>query len=61
VDAHQVIIKGFASFLLESVGGEGQNSTIIGSFVKTIAPGSVGAEEYSGLNDYGVYASYLAQ
>jgi hypothetical protein len=51
----QVEVKGFASFLLEAVEGNGNDSYIKGYFIETIAPGVM----VEGISDYGLRAVKL--
>ncbi|MCX7773622.1 MAG: Tad domain-containing protein [Clostridia bacterium] len=52
-----VQIKGFASFFLEGVNGSGNNSEVIGRFIKTISGGDVSDTQ----TDYGMYGVRLTR
>jgi len=52
-----VTIKGFASFFLTSVEGEGRSSIVHGTFVRSLTAGEIGV----GQSDYGLYGVKLIQ
>lgn len=54
-----VLIVGFASFLLEGVQGNGKNSVVLGTFLEMAPPPSISYDINPSAPDYGLHATKL--
>lgn len=61
VDKSRVKIEGFAAFVLEEIGGSGNQNYVLGSFVELITNSNFGTDFSAGSNDYGVYIKSLQE
>jgi Flp pilus assembly protein TadG len=61
LDSQHVRIEGFAAFVLEEVGGSGNQNYVLGSFVELVTKSNFGADFTATSNDYGVYIKSLQE
>lgn len=58
---HEVVIEGFAAFILEECPGPGNKNKILGSFLEDVHVVGTGSQNGSGQNDFGVYSICLVE